>query len=185
MSRPKCPAPTRTGARNRRLKDGSDGLHLACAGWGRLCATTVGTELYSSTLRIQPLEPSCTVVRVGSNQEKPAGTDECLTCHQSDYDSQHGQRFPETCLDCHNQSTWDDASFDHDAAYFPIYSGEHRGEWSQCSDCHRSAPLTYATFSCIDCHEHSQSRMNNKHDDVTGYVWDSIACLSCHPNGRE
>jgi len=116
----------------------------------------------------------------------PSGNDDCITCHQSDYNSEHGgSGFPITCLDCHSQTTWDDASFDHDAAFFPIYSGEHRGEWSQCSDCHRSAPVTFATFSCIDCHEHSQSRMNDEHDDVSGYVWDSIACLSCHPDGRE
>jgi hypothetical protein len=116
----------------------------------------------------------------------PSGSDDCLTCHQSDYDSEHGgSGFPITCLDCHNQSTWDDASFDHDAAFFPIYSGEHRGEWSQCSDCHRSAPVTFATFSCVDCHEHRQSEMDDEHDDVNGYVWESLACYSCHPDGRE
>ena len=116
----------------------------------------------------------------------PSGNEDCITCHQSDYDSEHsGTDFPTTCLTCHNQTTWDGATFDHDALFFPIYSGTHRGEWNQCSDCHRSAPLTYATFSCIDCHEHSESRMISEHDEVRNFVWDSNACLSCHPTGRE
>jgi hypothetical protein len=26
--------------------------------------------------------------------------------------------------------------------------------------------------------------MNNEHDDVGGYVYESQACYSCHPDGR-
>ena len=116
----------------------------------------------------------------------PAGNEDCIACHQADYNSEHGSSgFPTTCLTCHNQTTWEGATFDHDALYFPIYSGTHRNEWNQCADCHRSAPITYATFSCIDCHEHRQSEMDDEHRGVSGYVWDSLACLSCHPDGRE
>jgi len=116
----------------------------------------------------------------------PSGNDDCITCHTDDYNSEHaGSGFPVTCLDCHNQTDWGDAEFDHDDAFFPIYTGTHRGEWSQCSDCHTAAPVSYATFSCINCHEHNKSSTDNDHDEVTGYVYESSACLSCHPRGRE
>ena len=51
-------------------------------------------------------------------------------------------------------------------------------------ECHLR-PDNFAFFSCIDCHEHRKSEMDNKHDEVPGYVWESEACLSCHPDGRE
>ena len=116
----------------------------------------------------------------------PAGNDDCATCHTADYESAHaGSGFPVTCVDCHGQTTWEDATFDHDASKFPIYSGEHRNEWNQCADCHRQAPVSFATFSCIDCHEHRQSEMDDEHQGENGYVYDSVFCFSCHPQGRE
>lgn len=39
-------------------------------------------------------------------------------------------------------------------------------------------------FSCIDCHAHEQTPMDNKHSGVPGYVWSSPACLACHPDGH-
>jgi hypothetical protein len=82
---------------------------------------------------------------------------------------------------------WDDAEefTQHDALYFPIYSGEHRNEWdNNCQSCHIT-PGNFTSFSCIDCHEHNQPEMNDEHDDVSGYIYQSEACYSCHPNGSE
>lgn len=113
-----------------------------------------------------------------------AGQNDCIACHRSDYDDEHGgSGFPVTCLDCHGQATWDDATgFDHDARFFPIYSGEHRGEWTGCVDCHTAAP-DFAVFSCLTCHEHRQSSVDSEHREIAGYVYESTACLGCHPRG--
>ena len=35
-------------------------------------------------------------------------------------------------------------------------SGSHRGRWSSCSDCHKTAG-NFAAFECIYCHAHSQT----------------------------
>ncbi|MCI5055621.1 MAG: hypothetical protein MRY83_05900, partial [Flavobacteriales bacterium] len=65
------------------------------------------------------------------------------------------------------------------------YSGNHQNEWNQCSECHIQAN-NYAVFSCIDCHEHNNKNdVDDDHDGVNGYVYESNACYSCHPDGAE
>lgn len=114
---------------------------------------------------------------------------ECAACHQQDSDNttdpdHAAANFPLTCQDCHSTAAWKPATFNHDSQYFPIYSGKHRGEWDDCSDCHVNA-ANYAQFECINCHEHSKSRMDDKHSGVSGYVYNSQNCYNCHPDGRE
>ncbi|MFZ4548663.1 MAG: hypothetical protein ACOYN4_14550, partial [Bacteroidales bacterium] len=93
-----------------------------------------------------------------------------------------GAQFPTSCADCHTQSTWSPSTFNHDAQYFPIYSGKHKGEWDLCSDCHPNSG-NYAVYTCTtSCHP--QSSTNSKHNGVIGYQYLSSACLSCHPNGN-
>jgi hypothetical protein len=113
----------------------------------------------------------------------PAGQNDCIACHQDDYNGQHsGSGFPTACLDCHTQQTWLGATFQHDQ-FFPVNSGIHSGKWSGCDTCH-NVPGDYQVFSCFNCHQHSQTRMDAKHGGVGGYSYDSNACYSCHPNGR-
>ncbi|MCF8301719.1 MAG: hypothetical protein K9I94_00485 [Bacteroidales bacterium] len=113
----------------------------------------------------------------------------CFGCHEEDYnqttDPPHASaQFPTECELCHTQDAWIPSTFEHDAQYFPIYSGEHEGEWNTCSECHTN-PNNYSIFSCIDCHEHNQQDMDEEHDEVPGYVYESTACYECHPNGEE
>ncbi len=114
---------------------------------------------------------------------------ECYGCHQSDYnnadDPDHsGEGYPTTCEDCHAEDGWEPSSFDHDAQYFPIYSGKHDDEWNVCADCHLGG--NFNSFSCIDCHEHDdQAEVDDDHDGVSGYSYNSDACYSCHPEGKE
>lgn len=118
----------------------------------------------------------------GSVPWTPASQNDCIACHADDYDDEHaGSGFPTTCLDCHSVNTWDGATFTH--PQFPIYSGEHAGEWDSCQTCH-TQPGTFAVFSCLTCHEHRQSEMDDEHEDENGYVYESNACYSCHPDGR-
>jgi hypothetical protein len=110
----------------------------------------------------------------------------CVGCHLNDYNQTNNPnhaaaQFPTTCLNCHTQTAWTPANWNHDGLYFPIYSGKHNGKWSACSDCHTN-PANYAVFTCTtSCHP--QSQMNNSHQGVSGYSYNSAACYNCHPNG--
>ncbi len=114
---------------------------------------------------------------------------DCYSCHRDEYETtsdpnHRAAGFPTDCAACHGTNRWGDAEFDHDALYFPIYSGPHREAWSDCSDCHLN-PSNYSFFSCLDCHEHSdQQDVDDDHSEVSGYSYDSMACYQCHPQGR-
>ncbi len=130
---------------------------------------------------------SCASCHEADGTPRYPGVDDgdCIACHQSNYDGQHaGSGFPTTCLDCHTTDSFAGASFDHDALFFPISSGKHQGRWNGCETCHTD-PNDYSTFTCFSCHQHSQDEMDDKHSDVSGYSYDSAACYSCHPDGRE
>lgn len=116
---------------------------------------------------------------------------DCVSCHQDDFnntnnpDHQAGG-FPTDCALCHDTNPgWNATAFgDHDDKYFPIYSGKHKGEWNQCVDCHTSSG-SFSSFSCIDCHEHNnKAGVDNDHDEVSGYSYQSSACYQCHPDGE-
>lgn len=100
----------------------------------------------------------------------------CESCHEPDRPANH---FAGGCAGCHDVSGWGNATFDH-SDYFPT---PHRGV-SSCASCHLDHPDD-STFSCTDCHEHSQARMNGEHDDVNDYIYRSDQCLRCHPDGRD
>ena len=128
---------------------------------------------------------SChTVPDYGLHTGTPGFQDDCVACHQIDFDQQHaGDGYPVTCLVCHDQTDWGNSSFDHDAQYFPIYSGKHQSEWNQqCVTCH-TVPADYGAFTCTDCHDHRKSEADQEHKDEAGYVYDSAACYSCHTDG--
>jgi hypothetical protein len=114
---------------------------------------------------------------------------DCYSCHKQDYDGATNPNhktsgFPTNCTLCHTLSPgWQPASFtQHDSQYFPIYSGRHKGAWTTCSECHPNAS-NYAAFTCISCHEHNKTDMDNQHRGEGGYSYDSNACYHCHPRG--
>jgi len=111
----------------------------------------------------------------------PVDADDCQTCHLADYISQHdSEGYPTDCLSCHTPTAWEDADFDHDADYFPIFTGKHAPRWNSCSICHAD-PDDFSDFTCFACH--SENSTNNKHDEEPGYTYVSSACLACHPDG--
>jgi hypothetical protein len=107
----------------------------------------------------------------------------CIMCHQRDYDSavpNHATAgFPTTCNECHSTSSWSGATFDH--PQFPIASGRHSN--LSCQQCH-PVQSNFSVFTCTNCHAHDQRDMDDEHDRVQGYSYQSSACLACHPNGR-
>jgi hypothetical protein len=124
----------------------------------------------------------------GDGVYKGKSTD-CYSCHKANYDATNNPAhtaagFATTCATCHNTTSWAGATFDHDTPYFPIYSGTHAGRWSACTDCHPVAS-NYASFTCLSCHPHSdKAQTDGNHTGVSGYVYDSNHCYSCHPRGR-
>lgn len=128
---------------------------------------------------------SCHTAGSGTPIFNPVNENDCIACHQSDYEREHsGTGFPTTCASCHTNDTWQGATFtDHDALAFPIFSGAHRGRWDSCQTCHTTAN-DFSAFTCFNCHEHDRARMDEEHREESGYVYDSNACYSCHPSGR-
>ena len=113
---------------------------------------------------------------------------ECVSCHlaeflEADNPSHTEMGFGTRCEECHFPVKWNPANFIRHDSYFPISSGAHAGVWNSCNDCH-SDPNDRRVFSCLGCHEHSQSRTDGHHEEVNGYIYDSDACYSCHPRGR-
>jgi hypothetical protein len=113
---------------------------------------------------------------------------DCYACHQLEYDAttdpnHAAASFPTTCETCHTTAAWEPATWDHDAI-FPIYTGRHSNAWTSCVECHVQ-PSDYGVFECIFCHEHNQAATDGEHDEVSGYVYESGACLDCHPRGVE
>jgi hypothetical protein len=118
-------------------------------------------------------------------------TQPCASCHLPDYQATtqpvHSTAgFPTTCQTCHNTNAWIPASSaNHDAQYFPIYSGAHRGRWSSCNECHTTSG-SYTNFNCLACHPHSdKAATDSHHSGRSGYQYTSQACYSCHPRGRK
>lgn len=108
---------------------------------------------------------------------------DCIFCHEKDFNSAKvpnhvASNFSRQCELCHTLFTWQPATFKEHDAYFPIFSGTHSGKWDTCRDCHFN-PSTYIDFSCFKCH--GLNSTNGEHKEVSGYVYDSNACYSCHP----
>ncbi|MCB9265409.1 MAG: hypothetical protein H6558_10320 [Lewinellaceae bacterium] len=111
---------------------------------------------------------------------------DCVACHQADYENtsnpnHQGADIPTACAECHTTDVgWMPADFAQHDGFFPIYSGAHAGEWSQCADCHNN-PSDYTQFTCTNCHTNPQT--DEEHSGVNGYAYDNLACLACHPFG--
>ncbi len=105
----------------------------------------------------------------------------CVGCHQTQYnatrDPNHAAAgFPTSCDSCHRaaDTSWDRGTFTH---RFPR-TGRHN---VSCAQCH-TTPNNFRAFSCTVCHTRSET--DNEHRGRGGYVYESNACYSCHPQGR-
>lgn len=105
----------------------------------------------------------------------------CVSCHQSNYDQATNPNhiaaaFPTDCTMCHNTASWQGGRMvNHDAQFFPIYSGNHDGKWRSCSACHTNAS-DYRAYDCRGCH-------GGAHD---GGHFPRLTCADagCHRDGR-
>jgi hypothetical protein len=106
----------------------------------------------------------------------------CVGCHQTEYNNTRSPNhiaagFPTTCETCHRatDTAWTQGVFNH--TWFPL-TGPHN---KPCAQCH-TTPNVFTVFSCTVCHARGET--DGHHRNVNGYVYESRACYSCHPNGR-
>jgi len=157
--------------------------HTTVAGWSPALFPTHNN--YWALTGAHATVTNCDLCHNGNYNTAPTT---CVGCHQNDYNQttnppHASAQYPTDCEMCHTTTAWSPSTFNHDAQYFPIYSGHHNGVWTLCSDCHTNAS-NYAVFDCIDCHAHNnQSQVDNQHQGISGYSYNSVACYNCHPNG--
>jgi len=102
----------------------------------------------------------------------------CVACHRSDFDAtrdpNHVQAgFPTTCEVCHSTTTWNQASFNHDATIFPL-TGAHRAV--ACESCH-AAGYDGTPTACVSCHQGDYNATRNPDHAASGFP---TACEACH-----
>jgi len=144
--------------------------HAAASGGFTLLGAHTGLRCASchATPGMEPLFPAAT-------------QDDCVACHQADYDREHGgSAFPTTCLSCHTLDTWSDADFDHALTGFQL-QGRHAT--LECAACHAQGtrdlrfPAPSGQGDCVVCH---QADYDHEHAG-SGFP---TTCLSCHNQQR-
>ena len=126
---------------------------------------------------------------------------ECVACHKKD-DKHKGSLGPQ-CADCHSESSWKEARFDHSTTQFPL-TGKHSDV--KCSDCHRDNVYKDTPKTCVACHRNVDAQKGHKglfgekcdtchstkawkpsffnHDTETHYALKgqhrTVACKTCH-----
>ena len=102
---------------------------------------------------------------------------QCFSCHQAQYfrGPRHiAANFPKTCLLCHNNESWGEASFDHDQTNFPLI-GVHIE--TDCSLCHTSGTYSGTPSLCVDCHQANYTGAQNPNHTAAGIP---TQCDDCH-----
>jgi hypothetical protein len=92
-----------------------------------------------------------------SNNNYDLTVNTCVSCHLKDYqgttDPSHvSSNFPLGCDQCHNTSSWLNASFNHNSTGFPL-TNAHAVPPRQCTDCHINNNYNLTSTACISCHQ--------------------------------
>jgi len=159
------------------------------AGFDLQCEACHDTRTFSRALWQHPAGFELTFGHAGRNcgechtgQVYVGTQSDCASCHLPEFQAATAPPhvslgFSQDCEQCHDTRSWGSGNWDHQ---FPINGGDHGG--LDCFDCHNN-PANRQLFSCIDCHEHTESQTNDDHDEVTGYTYTTAGCYSCHPTG--
>ncbi|WP_342619747.1 cytochrome C [Rhodoferax sp. GW822-FHT02A01] len=152
------------------------------------------------TLRGKHDKVACEKCHVTGKKFREAAQD-CNSCHKKD-DKHKGQLGPK-CADCHTESDWKEARFDHDTTRFPL-TGKHVD--TKCTDCHKDNVYKDTPTTCYACHRKVDEQKGHKgqfgekcdtchgtkawkpanfnHDTDTKYVLKGkhhdASCKSCH-----
>ncbi len=107
----------------------------------------------------------------------------CYSCHQADFTGTTNPNhvtagWPTTCTTCHTTTAWLPANLP--ASYHTFFPLNHGNANSVCATCHTNSS-DYSVFQCTGCH--SAASTNPRHNGISGYVYNSVNCYSCHKNG--
>lgn len=104
-----------------------------------------------------------------------ANKENCLSCHQKPADAFHFS-LQSNCIDCHSTQQWRPAIFDH-STYFVL--DKHHD--AKCATCHSNN--IFQSYTCYGCHEHSESKIAEEHQEEGIYEFSD--CASCHKSGNK
>jgi hypothetical protein len=99
-----------------------------------------------------------------------AAETECVACHLED--DQHMGNLGQVCSDCHRETEWADATYDHELQSGFALVGEH-GALS-CASCHVDEQYVETPTACIGCHLEDDSHMG----------LNGTECQDCHTPTR-
>jgi len=104
---------------------------------------------------------------------------QCVGCHLANFQQTTNPNhvtggFPQACEQCHNTSSWLNASFDHSKTAFPL-TGAHASV--QCSQCHTGGNFSNAPRQCAGCHLATFQHTTNPNHVAAGFPTD---CSICH-----
>lgn len=99
-----------------------------------------------------------------NNSYKNAPKD-CYSCHKED--DEHVGKFGTDCAACHQPTSWDDVTFNHNQSNFPL-AGRHAV--LACEQCHTNNQFAGLSTACVSCHT----------DPVFHAGMFGTDCASCH-----
>ena len=99
---------------------------------------------------------------------------DCVSCHRKE--DKHKNGLGPKCENCHNETTWKEARFDHGKTRFPLSLG-HADSRVKCTDCHIDNKFSDTPRECVSCHR--KDDMKNGHKGHFG-----SRCESCHNEGE-
>jgi len=105
----------------------------------------------------------------------------CVTCHLKDYQgttnpNHVASNFPQGCDQCHNTSSWQNATFNHNSTGFPL-TGSHTVPPRQCTDCHANNNYNLNSTLCYTCHQKDYQSTNSPAHATAGFP---TTCELCH-----
>jgi hypothetical protein len=121
----------------------------------------------------------------------------CVACHERD--DRHEKQLGRQCENCHVETDWKRAAFDHNRSRFPLLGRHVRIE---CKSCHATARFRDAKVECVSCHAKDDAhrrrlgpRCESCHNVRDWKIWDfdhdktrfhlegahaKLECVSCH-----
>ena len=105
----------------------------------------------------------------------------CVSCHLKDYQgtanpNHVAAKFSQTCEQCHNTTSWANATFDHSLTAFPL-TGSHTVPPRQCTDCHVNNNYNITATACVTCHLKDFQNTTNPNHAAGGFAQ---TCETCH-----
>jgi hypothetical protein len=125
---------------------------------------TFDHQLTDLALRDRHTTVACAGCHAQGQRYRDAAS-ECSTCHGGA--DPHAGSLGLACTDCHAESAWVPARFDHQTSTFPL-EGRHLDV--RCEDCHPSPRYRPTAHTCRACHAGDDA-----HEGRLGH-----ACESCH-----